>query len=55
MMLDFDRDAIIVALSADTLPETHEKAKQTGMREVLVKPAAVEDLRRVLAKYLKLE
>ena len=55
MMLDFDRDTIIVALSADTLPETHEKAKQTGMREVLVKPAAVEDLRRVLAKYLKLE
>ncbi len=55
MMLDFDRDSIIVALSADTLPETHEKAKQTGMREVLVKPAAVEDLRRVLAKYLKLE
>ncbi|MCU0378869.1 MAG: response regulator [Bacteroidales bacterium] len=54
-ILDFDKDTIIVALSADTLPETHEKAKQTGMKDVLVKPAAVDDLRRVLEKYVKLK
>lgn len=55
MILEFDKETIIVALSADTLPETHAKAKQTGMREVLIKPAAVDDLRRVLEKYLKLK
>ncbi|MCI0523442.1 MAG: response regulator, partial [Bacteroidales bacterium] len=55
MILNFDKETIIVALSADTLPETHEKAKQTGMREVIVKPAAVDDLRRVLKKYIKLK
>lgn len=52
-ILDFDRDTIIIALSADTMPETRTKAEQTGMKELLSKPVTVDDLRRVINRYHK--
>jgi PAS domain S-box-containing protein len=54
MILDFDKDTVIVALSADTMPETRARAELTGMKEMLVKPATVEDLRRVVERFIKM-
>jgi PAS domain S-box-containing protein len=52
-ILEFDRDTIIIALSADTMPETRTRAEQTGMKELLSKPVTVEDLRRIIDRYHK--
>jgi signal transduction histidine kinase/CheY-like chemotaxis protein len=53
VILEFDKNTIIVALSADNMPETRVRAEQTGMKELLSKPVTVEDLRRVIARYHK--
>ncbi len=52
-ILDFDGKSVIVALSADNMPETKAKVEQSGMKELLSKPVSVEDLRRVIEKYPK--
>jgi CheY-like chemotaxis protein len=54
-IFDLDKDTIIVALSADTMPETRNRVEKTGMKELLSKPVTVEDLRRVIARYHKHE
>ncbi len=53
VILEFDRDILIVALSADNMPETRVKVEKTGMKELLSKPVTVEDLRRVIDRYHK--
>jgi len=53
VILDFDRDTLIVALSADNMPETRIRAEKTGMKELLSKPVTVEELRRVIDRYHK--
>lgn len=53
MILDFDSKSVIVALSADNMPETKVKIEQSGMKELLSKPVSVDDLRRVIEKYPK--
>ncbi|MDX9902640.1 MAG: response regulator [Bacteroidales bacterium] len=50
-ILEMDSEAIIVALSADTMPETRTRVEQTGMKELLSKPVTVEELRRVITRY----
>lgn len=52
-ILDFDSKSVIVALSADNMPETKARIEQSGMKELLSKPVSVEDLRRVIDKYPK--
>jgi len=52
MILKHDSKALIIALSADNMPETKQKAEQTGMKELLAKPVSVDDLRQVIDKYL---
>ena len=54
-ILDFDNNAVIVALSADNMPDTKLKAEKTGMKELLAKPVSVDDLRKVLDRYQKPE
>lgn len=53
VILEFDRDTLIVALSADNMPETRIRAEKTGMKELLSKPVTVEELRRVIDRYHK--
>ncbi len=53
IILEFDRKMLIVALSADTMPETKIKVENYGMKELLSKPVTVEDLRRVIDRYHK--
>lgn len=50
-ILEMDSSAIIVALSADTMPETRTRVEQAGMKELLSKPVTVEELRRVITRY----
>lgn len=50
-ILTMHSEAIIVALSADTMPETRTRVEQTGMKELLSKPVTVEELRRVITRY----
>ncbi|GAX74943.1 hypothetical protein CEUSTIGMA_g2389.t1 [Chlamydomonas eustigma] len=38
----------IVALSADTLQELHDRCREAGIEEFIVKPFRVEDLKRVI-------
>jgi len=52
-ILDYDRNSVIVALSADTMPETRTRTEQTGMKELLSKPVTVDELRRVINRYHK--
>jgi CheY-like chemotaxis protein/signal transduction histidine kinase len=52
-IIGFDRNTQIIALSADTMPETRQKAEKTGMKELLSKPVTVEELRRVIDRYHK--
>src|SRR5665811_782231 len=54
MILDFDGSTIIVALSADTMPEARVRVEKTGMKELLAKPITVEDLKKVIDRYPKL-
>lgn len=54
-ILGFDRDTLIIALSADNMPETRKRAEETGMKELLSKPVTVEELRRVIDRYHKQE
>lgn len=54
-IFDFDKDIIIIALSADNMPETRSRVEKTGMKELLSKPVTVEDLRRVITRYHKQE
>ena len=39
----------IVALSADTLQELHDRCREAGIEEFIVKPFRVEDLKRVIS------
>ncbi|HUW92889.1 MAG TPA: response regulator [Bacteroidales bacterium] len=52
-ILDFEKSSVIVALSADNMPETKAKVEQSGMKELLSKPVSVDDLRRVIERYPK--
>lgn len=38
----------IVALSADTLQDLHDRCREAGIEEFIVKPFRVEDLKRVI-------
>jgi signal transduction histidine kinase/CheY-like chemotaxis protein/PAS domain-containing protein len=53
IILGFDRNTQIIALSADNMPETRLRAEKTGMKELLAKPVTVEELRRVIDRYHK--
>ena len=53
IILDMDSSIPVVALSADTMPETRKRVEQTGMKELLTKPVTVDDLRRVVEKYCR--
>ena len=53
IILDMDGSMAVVALSADTMPETRKRVEQTGMKELLTKPVTVDELRRVIERYCR--
>lgn len=44
-------DSLIVALTADNMPESRSKAKLSGIKEFLTKPVRIEDIKKILSKY----
>jgi CheY-like chemotaxis protein len=52
-ILDYDKSALIVAFTADNMPESRKKAEMAGIRDFISKPVRIEELKRLFAKYFK--
>lgn len=52
-ILKHDKTILIVAFTADNMPETRKKAELSGIRDFISKPVRVEELKRLFARYFK--
>jgi signal transduction histidine kinase/CheY-like chemotaxis protein len=52
-ILAFDKSALIVAFTADNMPESKKKAELAGIRDYISKPVKIEDLKRLFIRYFK--
>jgi CheY-like chemotaxis protein len=50
-IIEFDRLSVIVAFTADNMPETKRKAELSGIKDFISKPVRIDDLKRLFAKY----
>lgn len=50
-IIENDKSIIIVAFTADNMPETKRKAELSGIRDFISKPVRIDDLKRLFAKY----
>lgn len=50
---EIDKKILIVAFSADNMPDSKKKAESVGIREFLSKPVRMEELNKLFAKYFK--
>jgi signal transduction histidine kinase/CheY-like chemotaxis protein len=50
-ILEFDKNILIAAFTADNLPESKRKAELAGIREFIPKPVRIDELKRLFAKY----
>jgi CheY-like chemotaxis protein len=50
-IIEFDKSHIIVAFTADNMPESRKKAELSGIKEFISKPVRIDDLKRLFAKY----
>ena len=48
-----DKSVLIVAFTADNMPESKRKAELSGIKEFITKPVRLEELKRLFAKYFK--
>ena len=51
-ILEMDKSKIIVAFSADNMPESKRKAELAGIKDFISKPVRMEDLKKLFTKYL---
>jgi len=51
-ILEMDKSNIIVAFSADNMPESKRKAELSGIKDFISKPVRIEDLKKIFAKFL---
>ncbi len=52
-ILEYDNTILIVAFSADNMPESRRKAELAGIRDFISKPVRIEELKKLFAKYFK--
>jgi signal transduction histidine kinase/DNA-binding response OmpR family regulator len=52
-ILKHDKSVLIVAFTADNMPETKRKAELSGIKDFISKPVRVEELKRLFARYFK--
>ncbi len=52
-ILKNDSSVIIVAFTADNMPETKRKAELSGIKDFISKPVRIEELKRLFARYFK--
>jgi signal transduction histidine kinase/CheY-like chemotaxis protein len=50
-ILEHDKSVLIVAFTADNMPESRRKAERAGIRDFISKPVRIEDLKNLFAKY----
>ena len=51
--LNYDKSVLIVAFTADNMPESKRKAELSGIRDFISKPVRIEELKRLFAKYFR--
>jgi signal transduction histidine kinase/CheY-like chemotaxis protein len=52
-ILKVDKTVLIVAFTADNMPETKRKAELAGIKDFVSKPVRIDELKRLFAKYFK--
>jgi CheY-like chemotaxis protein len=50
-ILEGDKTVLIVAFTADNMPESKRKAELSGIKDFISKPVRIDDLKRLFAKY----
>ncbi len=50
-IMEVHKDMIIVAFTADNMPETRKKAELCGIKEFIPKPVRIDDLKKLFIKY----
>ncbi len=52
-ILEYDNKALIVAFTADNMPESKRKAELSGIRDFISKPVRIDELKRLIATYFR--
>jgi signal transduction histidine kinase/CheY-like chemotaxis protein len=52
-ILSFDKSGLIVAFTADNMPESKKKAELAGIRDYIAKPVRIEELKRLFVRHFK--
>ncbi len=52
-ILAIDKTVLIVAFTADNMPDARKKAELSGIREFIAKPVRIEDLKKLFTKYFE--
>jgi CheY-like chemotaxis protein len=52
-ILTIDKTVLIVAFTADNMPDAKRKAELSGIKEFIAKPVRLEELKKLFAKYFK--
>lgn len=50
-ILEYDKSVLIVAFTADNMPETKRKAEMSGIRDFISKPVRIDELKKLFARY----
>jgi CheY-like chemotaxis protein len=50
-ILEYDKTLLIVAFTADNMPDSKRKAELSGIKEFISKPVRIDDLKRFFTKY----
>ena len=53
-IIEYDKSILIVAFTADNMPESKRKAELSGIKDFISKPVRIEDLKKLFAKYFKI-
>ena len=52
-ILKFDKAVLIVAFTADNMPESKRKAELAGIKDFISKPVRIDDLKKLFTKYFR--
>jgi len=50
-ILQHDKTNLIIAFTADNMPDSRRKAELAGIKDFISKPVRMDDLKKLFAKY----
>ena len=50
-ILEYDNNILIVAFTADNMPDSRRKAELSGIKEFIPKPVKIDDLKKLFSRY----